>query len=48
MAGNVPLEGGFGATKTAVWIRVFYDNFENKVIDVYCCLFYYIVVFFHT
>ena len=46
--GNVPLEGGFGATKTAVCIRVFYDNFENRVIDVYCCLFYYTVVFFHT
>ena len=27
---------------------VFYDNFENRVIDVYCCLFYYIVVFFRT
>ena len=46
--GNVPLEGGFGATKTAAWIRVFYDNFENKVINMYCCLFYYIIVFFHT
>ena len=48
MAGIVPLEGGFGATKTAVCIRVLYDNFENRVIDVYCCLFYYTVVFFHT
>ena len=46
IGGNVPLEGSFGATKTAVCIRVFYDNFENRVIDVYCCLFYYTVVFF--
>ena len=36
----MPLEGVFGATKTAVWIRVFYDNFENRVIDVYCCMLY--------
>ena len=27
--GNIPRGGGFGATKTTVWIAIFYDNFEN-------------------